>query len=195
MTTTPRGVLESRLQTVAKAAGEADTTSDDGDAVEPLLDADDADEIRAFVAAYRSDNLMANPPGEESTLDAGTLATYVARLTEAGRRFVLRDATTEDVNGYLDDRQADDSGWTTHGYAVALRKFYSYHDFGPATEEIATPDTPTGSSFDPDDVLTRQEIHDLIDATRTSGEPTSAMARPRRWRIPFENPPTRRSAA
>lgn len=153
MTATPQRELDSRLDTLA--AGVADGT----------IDQADADAIQSFIAAYNPNNLLETPPGEESTLKTGTCNVYTARLTEAARRITLTEATAADVNGVLQSlMDAGKAEWTVHGYSTAFRKFYDHHDFGPSGEDITKIDTPTGASFDPDDVLTRDEIHELLDA-------------------------------
>ena len=153
MTATPQSTLDSRLGTLEKAEANDEVTPTDADA------------IRTFVAAYDSENLMETPPEDDSALKSNTLSTYAGRLTEAARRTTLTDADADNVNrvlqSLLDEGQ---SKWTVHNYSTALRKFYDYHEFGPSNGDITRVDTPTGSSFDPEDVLTRDEIQEVLNA-------------------------------
>lgn len=163
MTATPHSELDSRLTTLAKSAGEIEP-DDDEDPPEPIQDPTDAEVIRTFVAAYDPNDLLETPPGDDDTLETGTLNAYLGRLTESARTITLTDATGDNVNSLLTDAQNELSPWTVHGYATAFKKFYRFHEFGPEPDAIATIDTPTGSTFDPDDVLTREEINTLLDA-------------------------------
>jgi len=152
MTATPHSELESRIKTLATAEenGEIATT--------------DADAIRTLVATYNPNDLTEQPPGDDTTLEPGSLNAYLGRLTEAARSITLTEASDDDVNGFLSDALDEYSPWTVHGYATAFRTFYGSRDTGPDPDAIATVDTPTGSTFDPDDVLTREEINTLLDA-------------------------------
>lgn len=166
MTATPKGVLKSRLKTLEISAGEREPDENTiSDTPEPLQDPADADAIRAFIDTYNPNNLMKTPPSGDSTLTNGSCGTYLSRLTEAARRISLTDATADDVNGILQTLMDGGSKpWTVHGYSTAFKKFYGFHDFGPDPDEITSIDTPRGSSFDPKDMLTREEIHQLLDA-------------------------------
>jgi integrase len=154
MTATPHRVLTSRLDTLKKAEANGEVS------------AEDADAIRSFINAYRPGYLMETPPADDETFRVGTCSTYLARLTETARRITLTEATAADVNGVLqslmDDGKAE---WTVHGFSTAIRKFYGFVDFGPSPDNITRIDTPDGSSFDPDDCLTRDEIHELLNAS------------------------------
>ena len=152
MTATPHSEHDSRIKTLktAEENGEVSTA--------------DADAIRAFDAAYHPKDLRENPPDVDSTLGIGTLNAYLGRLTELARSITLTEADADDVNGFLTDALDDLEASTVAGYSVVLRSFYGFHDFGPASDAIASIDTSTGSTFDPDDVLTREEINDMLDA-------------------------------
>jgi integrase len=152
MTATPHSELDSRLKTLATAEENGEIATADADA------------IRTFVAAYNPKNLRKTPPGDETTLAIGSLNAYLRGLTEAARNIQLTEATADDVNGLLTDALDELGAWTVHGFSTAFKKFYGFHDAGPEPDAIATIDTPTGSTFDPDDVLTREEINTLLDA-------------------------------
>ncbi|WP_135806645.1 tyrosine-type recombinase/integrase [Halorussus marinus] len=153
MTATPQSELKSRLTTLAESA-------EDGE-----IDTDDHDAIKSFIAAYNPNDLLETPPGNDSTLKTGTCNVYISRLTEAARRITLTDATADDVNGILQSlSDADRSEWTVHGYSTAFRKFYTYYEGGPDPDEITMIDTPNESAFSPDDMLTPDEIHELLNS-------------------------------
>lgn len=153
MTATPQSELQSRRSTL-------ESSVEDGE-----IDESDADAVRQFVAAYNPNDLMETPPSDESTLATGSCNIYLSRLTEAARHFTLTEATTEDVNAYLQDKQeAGMSGETINGYSTAFRSFYGYHDGDVDPGSIARVKQSNGSSFNPDDVLTREEIQDMLDA-------------------------------
>lgn len=161
MTATPQSILDSRLGTLEKAEKNDEVSSADAEA------------IRTFVAAYDSNNLMETPPEDESTLKSNTLSTYAGRLTEAARQISLTDADADDVNGVLQTLMDKGlSEWSVHSYSTALRKFYQFHDFGPSGDNITRVNTPTGSNFEPDDVLTRDEIQEILDAAGNSRDRT-----------------------
>lgn len=102
MTATPQSRLDTRLKTLAVAAGERDFDSEHGsEPPEPIEDSSDAEVIREFVNACNPENLTETPPEAESTLKIGTLSTYAGRLTELARFFVLTEATADDVHQAL----------------------------------------------------------------------------------------------
>jgi integrase/recombinase XerD len=153
MTATPQRELTSRLETLAASEERGEVTTADAEA------------IRSFIAAFDPNNSQHTSPDGETTLEPGSLSVYVKNLTEAARRVALVDGTAADVNGVLHSLSNEGrKPWTVHGYSTALRRFYGFHEFGPDADEITRIDTPTGSSFDPDDVLTREELHELLDA-------------------------------
>ncbi len=153
MTSTPRKVLESRIGTMKDYV-------DKGTISQESLDV-----ALSFAEAYDKENLMQNPPEGETSLKPGTLAVYMQRVTAAAKEVELADATARDINGILQSlSDKDASKWTIHGYSTAYKKFYGYHDFGPEKGEITKVDTPNHSTFTPDDMLTRDEIHDMMDS-------------------------------
>ncbi len=153
MTATPQTEFESRIGTLEAAIEDDEIGEADHDA------------IRAFVATYDPSNLMETPPEDASTLSVGTLNVYLSRLTEAARHFTLTDADIEDVNGFLQtlkDRGRVEE--TINGYSTALRQFFGFYDSPIDPANIATVSGSNGASFDPDDVLTREEIQEMLDA-------------------------------
>ena len=163
MTATPQAELQTRLVTLEKSAGR--TEGPTNHTVEPLADPTDADVIKEFVAAYNANNLVETPPTGESTLATGTLNVYCSRLTEVARNFVLTEATTETVNGYLQElKELGRADETINGYSTALRTFYRWFDGDVNPDDIARVKKSNENAFDPSDVLTREEIQEMLDA-------------------------------
>lgn len=132
---------------------------------EGVISQDSKDEIERFVEAYDEDNLLDQPPEGDSHLSKGTLACYVSRLSNAAKDIELADATERDVNRVLQQLKNDDkSKWTIHGYSTAFRTFYGFHDYGPDIEDITRVNTRQGDTVDPEDMLTRDEIHEMLDS-------------------------------
>lgn len=152
MTATPHSELDSRLNTLDAAEENNEITSADADA------------IRTFVAAYNPKDLRETAPNDDTTLAVGSLNAYLMRLTNAARSMRLTEATVDELNSFLTDALDELEAWTVHGISTSFKKFYSFHEFGPQPDAIATIETPTGSTFDPDDVLTREERSTLLDA-------------------------------
>lgn len=153
MTATPQSELGTRLKTLSRAIGRGEIELDDGEA------------IRAFIRAYNPNDLTVSPPGDDSTLSTGTCNVYLARLTEAARYVTLTEAGVDAINGYL--QSLADKGlaaWSVDNYSKALRRFYGFYESGPDPADISTVDTPRGGQFDPEDCLTRAEIHEMLDA-------------------------------
>jgi integrase len=153
MTATPQTELRSRRQTLELSVERGEIAEDDFEAIEP------------FIEAYDPNNLMETPPAGETALAVGTCNIYMSRLTEAARHFSLVDATTGDVNAYLQEKQEGGAAEETiNGYSTAFRTFYGRLDGDVDPGDIARVKRSNGSSFDPDDVLTREEIQAMLDA-------------------------------
>lgn len=153
MTTTPQTRFESRMKT-AKRAYEAGEISDE-----------DWEAITDFITAYHPEKLIERPPDGEKTLSIGSCEVYLSRLTTAAKQFTLVDATTEDVNGFLQWMLDDGRGTQTiNGYASTFRKFYDLLDVNVDPSALSTVKESNGSAFDPDDILTREEIDAIMQA-------------------------------
>jgi integrase len=153
MTATPQTELRSRRQTLESSVERGEIAEDDFEA------------IQSFIEAYDPNNLMETPAAGETALAVGTCNIYMSRLTEAARHFSLVDATTEDVNAYLQEKQEGGAAEETiNGYSTAFRTFYGRLDGDVDPGDIARVKRSNGSSFDPDDVLTREEIQAMLDA-------------------------------
>lgn len=154
----PRQVLEIRLETLSDAESDGD------------VHADDADAIRTFVDAYDDDNMLETPPGDDSALEPGTLATYVENLTHAARAFRITDADTDDANQWLQSVKDDGKAQTTiNGRSTAIRTFFGWFradrggDAAPDPDDVARVEAEK-ATFDPDDVLDRDDVGAMLDA-------------------------------
>lgn len=158
--TTPREKLERRKQTFTEYVDSGEIDEQTGEAVLELVN------------AFDDDNIMHPPPENEGSREPSTLMSWLWPLMTMARERNLIDA---DANGLKRDLQAMKDGEYPHvkdegiqkstirNYQVALRRFYRYHDF-----EVAPDDIPlfsvTGSPIDPNDMLTKEEIQHAQDA-------------------------------
>lgn len=160
MATTPREKLDARLRTFEEYVDAGEISSESGDAIRELVD------------AYNEGNLMVPKPKGEKFRQPATLISWVHHLTVFGRYRELTETSADELNG---DIQATLDGThpfvkeegikkgSARSYQAALRKFYDYHDFGIEPSEI--PIFPRSiSSVDPNDMLTRDEIHEARSA-------------------------------
>jgi integrase len=158
--TTPREKLERRKQTFTEYVDSGEIDEQTGEAALELVN------------AFDDDNIMHPPPENEGSREPSTLMSWLWPLMTMARERNLVDA---DANGLKRDLQAMKDGEYPHvkdegiqkstirNYQVALRRFYRYHDF-----EVAPDDIPlfsvTGSPIDPNDMLTKEEIQHAQDA-------------------------------
>lgn len=154
LATTPREKLTARLETFDEYVAAGEIADASGDAIHDLIH------------AYDEDNVMVPTPPGEPTKAPGTLLAWLYRLMVFARH---RDLTTASADALNQDVQAmrdgthpyvQDDGLqksTLGTYQAALRVFYRYHDFDVDPEAIPLYDRD-GTSVDPNDMLTREEI-------------------------------------
>lgn len=118
-------------------------------------------------------------PDAEEYRAVKTLDMYTRRLRLVAERFdgdmidTTAEALNEEMQRWYDGTHpaVDDGGLaenTISNYQGPLRVFYRYHDFGVVPEEIEIT-TPNGTAFDPDDMLSDDElqrIRNCIDSAR-----------------------------
>lgn len=135
-----------------------------------LIDEETRDAIKELAEAYDSENYKQNKPPNESHRTLRTIHGWVYRLTLFAREINLSEATIDDIRVTL---QTFKDGTTTHhdesdglstasirNYGSALRRFYTYHDYGINPKEIPLPAMPE-TKINPSDMLTRAEIDEL----------------------------------
>lgn len=159
--TTPREKYERRRETFTEyvEAGEIDEAT--------------AERVFELLDAYDDHNVMTPTPEGQGSREPATLTSWTYRLMNFARERDLTAATVDDLNR---DVQAmhdgthptvQDSGIkksTLRSYQAALRKFYRYHDdLGVNPDTIPIFDQ-ADSHVDPNDMLTKAEIHEARDA-------------------------------
>jgi integrase len=158
--TTPREKYERRRETFDEYVRQGEIGPATGDAVPELCD------------AYDDHNIMIAPPKGEGTREVGTIMSWLYRLMQFARQIDLTTTSTDELKREI-QRMHDgthphvkDEGLkksTLRSYQAALRKFYSYHDFGIDPNDIPIFDK-TDSHVDPSDMLTKEEIHEARNA-------------------------------
>lgn len=160
MAQTPREKLGRRLQTFNEYVEVGEIDEETGEAV------------RKLIAAYDEVDLSTTKPEGESYREPNTLGSWLYRLTEFARECNLTTATASELNDLVRRMhegtapRVKDEGLTKgtlRAYQAALRKFYGYHDLGVNPSDLPLYDQD-GPSVDPNDMLTREEIHRARDA-------------------------------
>jgi integrase len=133
----------------------------------------DAELILEYCEAYDAESVLQSKPEGDSHKEVDTLRTYANNLARVGKNTELATATADDINRTMQaflDGSADtvkDSGLaksTTRTYQMVVKSFYGYHDDLDCSPENITSLEEQLSPIDPDDMLTRDEIHTLRDA-------------------------------
>jgi len=175
----PRDALESAKDRINRFA-------DDGDKNGHKITDGDAARLTEIVEAYDDEDTLRSPPEGESTRSPTTLTTWLAFMSKVAREKPL-DALHADPDGDRDtninavikrfltgdsDLVADDgiSKKTVQKIQLTMRRFYRYHDdlrVDPDDINYYT-DIENGSTVDPRDMLTRDEI---LDARQAADHP------------------------
>ncbi|MEF8870450.1 MAG: hypothetical protein V5A41_02345, partial [Haloarculaceae archaeon] len=133
----------------------------------------DAELILEYCEAYDADNITQSKPEGDNHKEVDTLRTYANNLARVAKNTELATATADDINetmqAFLDGSAASvkDSGLaksTTRTYQMVVKSFYGYHDDLNCSPENITSLKEQMSPIDPDDMLTRNEIHKLREA-------------------------------
>lgn len=159
--TTQRSELERKREWLT-------TLQEDG-----VVDKDSANAIRTLVDAYDSENIVVSKPSGESHKSPGTLAKWIFILKVFAQCRPLTTCTIEELNMTIQDVYDGNTPSSKNGgvakntlasYQGVLRVFYRYHDYKINPDDIEITSSRT-VSVQPDDMLTREEIHELRNAT------------------------------
>lgn len=138
-----------------------------------VISESDAALILEYGEAYDSENITTAKPQGDSHKEPATLRTYLNDLGRVAKQTELATATADDINVVMQsflDGSADtvkDSGLaksTTRTYQMVTKSFYGYHDDLDCDPAEITGLKEQTSPIDPDDMLTRDEIHALREA-------------------------------
>lgn len=133
-------------------------------------DPKDADRILQMADAYDETNVIESPPEGQNTKSKTTLKNYLVGLDKTAKRVSLTEATGREINMVMqrifdgDDPNTKDSGLTSGSvrvYQNAVRQFLCYHTDSTADPDEITLFDTNKPKVDPEDMLTRDEIHDL----------------------------------
>lgn len=137
-------------------------------AASELIDPNDTGRILEMLDAYDSEKFNYSPPDGQKEKEPSTLYTYTGRLEAIAGELSLTEATTDDFNNlfqqmYDGDTEVVKSGGISKGsirsYQNALRQFLWYNDEAEADPESITLVKSETSTVDPEEMLTREEIH------------------------------------
>ena len=132
------------------------------------IDENTAEAIRELLNAYDENNVRVTKPSGESHRTPQTLMSWLYRLMVFAQYRELTEATADEINRDVQKMHSgqhphvQDKGLkkgTLRAYQAAVRKFYSYHDFGIDPDDIPLFDKEE-TSVDPNDMLTKEEIHE-----------------------------------
>lgn len=128
----------------------------------------DAEEIKELCRAYDENNVQVAKPARQRYRTDRTISGWYERLTTLARELdgQLTDATAGQINtfmqSYVDEKELAQN--TVRSYQSVARRFFRYHDdMGVDAGEIAVY-AREGKRWDPEDVLTREEIDRLREA-------------------------------
>ncbi|SIR95664.1 tyrosine-type recombinase/integrase [Natronorubrum daqingense] len=136
------------------------------------IDEKTGDAIRELLNAYDENNVMVTKPKGESHRTPQTLMAWLYRLIVFSQYRDLTEATADGINRDVQDMHSgkhphvQDKGLkkgTLRAYQAAVRRFYQYHDFEVDPNDIPLFDKEE-TSVDPNDMLTKEEIHEARDA-------------------------------
>lgn len=132
----------------------------------------DADLILEYGEAFDPENITTPRPDGASHKELSTLRTYLNDLGRIAKQTELATATADDINEVMQsflNGTADgvkDAGLaksTTRTYQMIAKSFYGYHDDLECDPSGITGLQEQSSPIDPDDMLKREEIHELRD--------------------------------
>lgn len=152
----PRQNLEAELERLEEDIEKSRISTEDGKA------------IRQLCYAYDEDHFEVAPPSDEKQKkrEPTTIMNWCVVLRKTAKKIELTSATANEVNKYFSDRLNDElKRNTVRNYQSSARRFYRYHsELNIDPEKIILLSTD-GTSIDPTDMLTREEIQCIRNST------------------------------
>lgn len=181
MANTPEKRYANQVKKLSRLVEKSKISETDGDLIKALCDAFDSSKRSPRVPKKpKGETVPFNLHHRYKTKSPGTRAAWIKRLTRLAKEEELVSATPKDLDALLQsgmdgELPRQSSGWsdrTTRAYECALRIFYWYHGVYRENSEFETVDPHVirlteinngqhgadRSSFDPTDILTRNEI-------------------------------------
>jgi integrase len=166
MAKTPRERYQTALQKLREATEAGD------------VEVQDQEAITEMCQGYDKQNLLSQPPDDDSTKAPETLKTYAQRLLTITKRLdsSLIEADADSINHLMQSMfdgshaEVTDDGLsqnTISSYQATTRKFFEFHGLDVDPNDV-TLLAPQKTSIDPDDMLTREEITELRGAFKRS---------------------------